>query len=446
MNEKKKKVGILTLGCKVNQYESEAIAEALVSRGFEIASADTPCDAYIVNTCTVTAEADRKSRQMIRRLHTVNTGAPIVVTGCTAQSSPEQIASIEGVCAVCGNAEKLLCASMVERLLRDGAPDTPYIHVPSVETAKFEEMSLCSFPRTRVYIKIQDGCENRCAYCAIPAARGRIRSKHPDSILREVAAFIADGCPEIVLTGIETASYGRDLDGVTLADLLCRVDDMCGQTRIRLGSIYPTILDDDFISKISSLPHIAPHFHISLQSGSTKTLAAMNRRYTAEDVAAAMARLRAAMPNVIFTTDVIVGFPSESETEYAETRAFLEKNKFLTAHIFPFSPREGTPAAKMKGQLSAEVKKRRAADLAATQDLITRNLLEQEITNNPIRTVLFETFHNGIATGHTDSFIEVSARSDTDIRGKYVDVRLLKAENSKILGEIIKNKDFFTDK
>ena len=435
---KNKKVGMLTLGCKVNQYESEAIAEALAELGIAAASPSDGCDAYIVNTCTVTAEADRKSRQMIRRLHTANPSASIIVTGCTAQSAPQKIAEMDGVCAVCGNAEKLRCASLAAQLIEGKSHKQASIHVPDITSAPFEKMSLRSFPRTRVYIKIEDGCENRCAYCAIPAARGSVRSKHPDDVLREVSAFVADGCPEIVLTGIETASYGHDLDGVTLADLLCRVDKICDKTRIRLGSIYPTLLDEDFVEKISSLSHIAPHFHISLQSGSTKTLAAMNRRYTAEEAAAAMARLRKAMPSVMFTTDVIVGFPSESEKEYNETREFLLKNRFLTAHIFPFSPREGTPAATMPDQVSVEDKKRRAASLAALQEQITHEILTAEIEKAPIRSVLFETFSNGKATGHTDSFIEANAPSDADIKGEERTVRLLKVEKSTIIGEIIK--------
>lgn len=435
---KNKKVGMLTLGCKVNQYESEAIAEALAAFGITAAEPDADCDAFIVNTCTVTAEADRKSRQMIRRLHAANPSAPIIVTGCTAQSAPQKIAEMEGVRAVCGNAEKLKCASLASELIEEKELKKPSIYVPDIESAPFEKMSLRSFPRTRVYIKIEDGCENRCAYCAIPAARGSVRSKHPDDVLREVSEFVADGCPEIVLTGIETASYGRDLDGVTLADLLCRVDEICDKTRIRLGSIYPTLLDEEFVSKISKLKHIAPHFHISLQSGSTKTLAAMNRRYTAEEAAAAMARLRAAMPDVMFTTDVIVGFPGESEKEYAETRDFLTKNRFLTAHIFPYSPREGTPAAAMPDQVSQEDKKRRAASLAALQKQITREILTAQIEKAPIRSVLFETFSNGKATGHTDSFIEIIAPSDVDIKGKEFSVRLLRVEKSTIIGEIIK--------
>lgn len=435
---KKKKVGMLTLGCKVNQYESEAIAEALDKLGIAAVSPDRDCDAYIVNTCTVTAEADRKSRQMIRRLHAANPIAPIIVTGCTAQSSPQKTAEMDGVCAVCGNAEKLRCASLAAQLIEGQTPQKATVYVPNIQHAPFEKMKLCSFPRTRVYIKIEDGCENHCAYCAIPAARGSIRSKLPDDVIDEVSAFVQDGCPEIVLTGIETASYGHDIDGVTLADLLCRVDKICDKTRIRLGSIYPTLLDEEFVEKISSLTHIAPHFHISLQSGSTKTLAAMNRRYTAEQAASAMARLRKVMQNVMFTTDVIVGFPGENEKEFAETREFLIKNRFLTAHIFPYSPREGTQAAAMPDQVSQEDKKRRAASLSALQQQITHEILAAEIEKAPIRSVLFETFSNGEATGHTDSFIEVRAPSNVDIKGEERAVRLLKVEKSTIIGEIIK--------
>lgn len=433
-----KKIGIITLGCKVNQYESEAFAEELRKRGYEISDGGEDCDGFIVNTCTVTAEADRKSRQMIRRAARSRDGVPVVVTGCTAEYSAKELSEIDGVIAVCGNAKKLECVDILDDYFKGTDKDHPFLDIPPIEEAEFEKMSLNAFPRTRVYIKIEDGCENKCAYCAIPRARGKVRSKAPEDILREVKGFIDAGCSEIVLTGIETASYGKDIDGIDLGRLLKLVDAIAGDCKIRLGSLDPSLFKERFVAEIKDLSSLAPHFHISLQSGSSKVLALMRRKYNADMAREAMERLRDAIPNVMFTTDIIVGFPGEGEEEFEQTVEFVKEAKFLSAHIFPYSEREGTPAADMDGKVPVEIRRERAAKLIAIQKEITKALLTEEIAREPERTVLFETYSNGTAHGHTDSFLEVSAPAPYDLHGERVKVTLTGCDNGICYGVIAK--------
>ena len=435
-----KRIGIITLGCKVNQYESEAFSEELTRRGYEVCDSSENCDAYIINTCTVTAEADRKSRQMIRRAARQGENVAIVVTGCTAEYSAEELASIEGVIAVCGNGEKMKCIDILDEYFNSTSVDYPIIHTPSVWDAEFEKMQLKAFPRTRVYIKIEDGCENKCAYCAIPRARGNVRSKAPEDVLREVKGFIDEGCPEIVLTGIETASYGKDLEGVKLGFLLRLVDAIAGDCRIRLGSLDPSLFKEAFVNEIKDLRSLAPHFHISLQSGSSGVLALMKRKYNADMAREAIERIRAAIPGVMFTTDVIVGFPGETEEDFLDTAEFLRNARFLSAHIFPYSEREGTIAAEMPNKVPVNIRKERAAKLTEFQKLIQAEVLTEEIERLPEREVLFETYSDGKAYGHTDSFIEVCVESPCDLRGHRFNV-ILTSHNGEVCFGEIQNKD-----
>lgn len=433
-----KKIGIITLGCKVNQYESEAFAEELRKRGYETSDGGEDCDGFIVNTCTVTAEADRKSRQMIRRAARTKEGVPVVVTGCTAEYCADELSAIDGVIAVCGNAKKLDCVDILDDFFKNEDKEYPIVSIPPIEEAGFEKMTLNAFPRTRVYIKIEDGCENKCAYCAIPRARGKVRSKAPEDILREVKGFIDARCREIVLTGIETASYGKDIDGIDLGRLLKLVDAIAGECKIRLGSLDPSLFKERFVNEIKDLSSLAPHFHISLQSGSSKVLALMRRKYNADMAREAIIRLREAIPNVMFTTDVIVGFPGESEEELEQTVEFIKEARFLSAHIFPYSEREGTPAAEMGGKVPVEIRRERAARLIEIQKEITESILAEEIEREPERIVLFETYSNGIAHGHTDSFLEVSAPAPYSLHGERVKVKLTGYENGICFGEIAK--------
>ena len=428
-------VAIYTLGCKVNQYESEAIAEAFEQNGFTLCAPHAACDVYVINTCTVTAESDRKARQFIRRAIHKNPNAYILVTGCYSQTQPQQIAAIEGVDYVTGNANKLSVVTEAIRLLSlKKKREQALIDAPAPDAYGFEDMSITRFDRTRAYVKIEDGCENHCTYCIIPSARGRIRSKAPEDVLREVRKLTENGCREIVLTGIETASFGKDLDGYTLCDLLEEIDQIPGIGRIRLGSLDPALMKEPFVNRIAALSSLAPHFHLSMQSGSNKILALMKRKYNRRMALEAIERVRKAIPEAQFTTDMIVGFPCEDDKDFRDTVRFAEEAGFLMIHVFPYSKRQGTPAATMEGQIPEEIKHQRLRELSALQEEIRHRILDQEIGKTV--PVLFETYRNGTATGHTPNFIEVSVPAPHPLQALTLSVRIESHDGEKCIGSL----------
>ena len=423
----------LTLGCKVNQYETEAICEALEAMGFTQRPSHEVCDLYILNTCTVTAESDRKSRQMARRLIQKNPEAIVMVTGCSAQGNPASFAAIAGVSAVVGNRQKLRVAEIARTLLQNGKPDTPVVEVPALEGADFEAMSITRFVRARAYVKIQDGCESRCAYCAIPAARGPVRSKPMAEVISEVKALTEGGCREIVLTGIETGAWGRDLGSLRLQDLLVEIDRIPNVGRIRLGSLDPTVMTQDFVDKIKDLSSLAPHFHLSMQSGCSATLARMRRKYHARQAEAAMARVRAAIPAVQFTTDMIVGFPGETEAEFAESADFARRAGFLHIHVFPYSKRAGTPAATMKDQVPEDVKHDRVAVLSAISEETCTAILEEVLAHPRPLSVLPETRGEDFVMAHTPEFLEVKVLTSCPLPQREITVTPLRREGEVLV-------------
>ena len=430
-------VAVLTQGCKVNQYESEAIAEAFERVGFRVLSGDEVCDAYVINTCTVTGESDRKAGQLIRRVHHLAPGAKILVTGCFSQARPEAAASIPGVDFVCGNRDKLSVVSAAVRLLEEPAQEgAPVPVIGDMESAAFEKMTITKFERTRAYVKIEDGCENHCTYCAIPGARGRVRSKAPEDVLTEVEGLIAGGCREVVLTGIETASYGRDLPGVTLAELLKKVDALPGIGRIRLGSLDPSLFKEDFVATVAGLSHLAPHFHLSVQSGSSAVLAAMKRKYNREMALAGIRRLRAAIPHVQLTADFIVGFPGESEREFQETKEFIRRIKLARIHVFPYSRREGTAAYSMPNQIPNAEKSRRAGELIHIGAELEREYLQNFL--GTVQEVLLEEPEQGLMSGYTDTYARVSVEgADEGMAGQMVKVLIKEAAEDRLLGQLV---------
>ena len=432
-------VGICTLGCKVNQYESEAIAEALTEKGFKIASCVGICDAYVINTCTVTAESDRKARQTIRRMISKNPEAYILVTGCYSQVSPEDISRIEGVDYICGSSNKMtVVQKLCELVARSEKSKHAEVCVPDLDTSGFEAMSIRRFDRTRAYVKIEDGCESKCAYCTIPASRGPIRSKPFDEVISEVKALVDGGCREVVLTGIETGSYGRDLPaGEDFASLLCAIDTIEGIGRVRLGSLDPTVIKPAFVDKIKYLRSLAPHFHLSLQSGSSRILALMKRKYNADQALRSIELLRSAMPNVQFTTDVIVGFPGESEEDFAQSCEFAKKAGFLMIHVFPYSKRKGTVAATMKDQIPEQVKHERVLELSRISREIRSDILEGKVRSGMICEVLFETCADGYAHGHTADFVEVKVKTDKKLHGVFRPVKLVSHDGDACEGVLV---------
>ncbi len=435
----KKTVAICTLGCKVNQYESEAIAEALEADGFVVAPFEDVCDAYIVNTCTVTAESDRKARQMIRRAVRKNPDAVVVVMGCFSQVAPESVAKIEGVSLVMGNTEKLSVPARIDRLL-EAKKTAPELAVSDIFEAPFERMAVTRQTdgrtrRTRAFVKIEDGCENRCAYCIIPKARGAVRSKPIADVLCEVEHLAQSGIREVVLTGIETASYGRDLpEQDALATLIEAVDKIAGIDRIRLGSLDPSLMRPAFVDRVAKCAHLVPHFHLSMQSGSSTVLARMRRKYNAGQVLENLAYLREAMVGVQFATDLIVGFPGETDAEFEETLAFVREARFLTAHVFAYSRRKGTEADRMSGQVAEDVKAARSHALIEAQRKITEDILDTHVKSAPTEDVLFETYKGGIATGHTRAFMEVSVASTVPLGGEIRAVKLTERRGQTLFG------------
>lgn len=418
---------VYTLGCKVSQYESEAILEEAVRRGFTPVTEGA--DIAVINTCTVTAEGDRKCRQLIRRLVRQSPETKIMVCGCYSQVSPESVSAIDGVAYVCGTQNKLRTVERALELL-DGKA-IPKIEVAPLAGADFESMRILHAPRTRAYIKIEDGCDNRCAYCKIPDARGHVRSKKIADVVAEARALTDAGVREVVLTGIETASFGADT-GESLCDLLDAVNGIDGIERIRLGSLEPTLMRPAFLDRIAKVGKLTPHFHLSMQSGSSRTLATMRRKYNAETALRNIENTRAALPDVQFTTDFIVGFPGETDEDFAETMEFARRVGFLATHVFKYSKRAGTPAAKMPDQIPEEVKHARSQALIALSAESTAHCLAEILAAHPTETVLFEQKIGGLWSGHTAAFAEVRAASDADLHGELRKVRLDKIEDGYI--------------
>ncbi len=415
-------VGIYTLGCKVSQYESIAISEGFEALGFSVLPFEEDCDVYVINTCTVTAESDRKCRQIIRRAAKRN--AVVLVCGCYSQVSPSEVAKIEGVDYVGGNYNKNAIPALALELLQRKEHSAPVVDIPDIDSCGFEPMCIHSAPRTRVYVKIEDGCESRCTYCIIPSARGRIRSKAPEDVMREVRGLAASGVREVVLTGIETASYGRDLTGVTLIDLIEEIAKIDGIERIRLGSLDPSSISEDLVKRAAREPKLAPHFHLSMQSGSSSVLARMKRKYNAKQALGKIELIRKYIPGAAFTTDIMVGFPAETEAEFRETCEFAKEAKFLFMHIFPYSRRKGTPAAEYGGQIQEQEKHRRVRELSDLRDSIADTVREELMPVGTETDVLFETFEDGYMKGHTANFIEVRVKCGRDMHGEIHRVRI----------------------
>ena len=419
---KQYRVGLYTLGCKVSQYETQAIAEEFEKQGFLLAQRGEPCDVYVINTCTVTAEADRKCRQCIRRVLKTNPQALVMVTGCYSQTSAEEIAKIQGVGYISGTYGKMQLAERAKELLAS-PPNAPVVCVTDLADAPFEKMHICRSPRTRAYVKIEDGCECRCTYCTIPNARGPVRSKAPEDVMREVETLIAGGTREVVLTGIETASYGVDLDGTRLIDLLEELDARGLADRIRLGSLTPEVVTEDFATRLGKLKSITPHFHLSMQSGSDRVLAMMKRRYNTRQALAAMDRIRRVMPRVQFTTDLMVGFPGETEEMFSETLEFVKQARFLSMHVFAYSRRKGTPADTYADQIAEDEKSRRSHVLMTLGDKIRDEILDEIVGRKEPLRVLLETKKGDVYTAHSDEFIEVHLAAPTGAKqGDLLDV------------------------
>ena len=439
------KFATYTLGCKVSQYESTALAEELLRLGLSEVSFSEYADAYVINTCTVTQESDAKSRKYIRRALRQNPNAVVAVMGCYSQRSPEQVAAIEGVSIVAGTADKMKLAPMIVEMLSSKSDkvtsfitNAPIITAKSLEGEKFEPMTITRPERTRAYVKIEDGCECRCTYCAIADARGPVRSKRPEDVIAEVEGLYKSGTREIVLTGIETGSYGADFsEKYDLGDLIAELDSRGSCERIRLGSLAPELIGEKFIAKVGKSKILAPHFHLSMQSGSDSVLRGMKRRYNTEMALRNMEIIRSAFPSATFTTDLMVGFPGESDADFVDTVEFVKKARFLDCHVFAYSRREGTPAATYENQVPEDVKKKRSEILIAEKNKVRDSVLLDICKRGEPLSCIFETVKGNVWTSHSDTFVEVRAVSECDLSGRLVMVKPVRVDDGVIYGEIL---------
>lgn len=412
-----KKVAIHSLGCKVNSYEAESMEIMLRDEGYQIVpfSEDVQADIYIINTCSVTNIADRKSRQMLHKAKKMNPEAVVVAAGCYVQADPDGVKKDECVDIILGNNMKI---SIVEALndYFGGSDKTSYLVDINDKYQEYESLRINQTgEHTRAYIKIQDGCNQFCSYCIIPYVRGRVRSRKPEDIVNEVKTLAATGVKEVVLTGIHISSYGTDLENISLIELIEAIHEIEGIKRIRLGSLEPRIITEEFAKRIAGLEKICPHFHLSLQSGCDRTLKAMNRKYNTEEYYEGCVKLREVFDNPAITTDVIVGFPGETEEDFLETRKFLEKVHFYEMHIFKYSRRKGTVADRMEGQVDEKVKTQRSAILLELENKMSKEYRQQHIGKT--EEVLIEEIvsENGkdYFMGFTPDYIRVKIACDT---------------------------------
>lgn len=428
-----KKAASFALGCKVNQYESEAIAELFAEKGYEIVGIDEEADVYVINTCTVTNFGDKKSRQLIRKVKRQNENAIVAVVGCYAQTAPKELMEIAGVNLVIGTKDRAQIVEMVEQYDRANGVEN---HVSDIMKERvFEPLSIQKLAnRTRAYLKIQDGCSQYCSYCIIPYARGPIRSREPQEVVAEVKRLAENGFKEVVLTGIHVASYGKDRRDTSLLDILKQVHEVEGIERIRFSSIEPNVVTEEFAQTMAALPKVCDHFHLSLQSGCDKTLKEMNRKYDTEKYRQAAATLRKYLPKVALTTDIIVGFPGETEEDFRESYAFAEEIGFAKIHVFPYSPKRGTPAAARKDQLLNAVKSERSHTLIQLSDRMAADFLADAVGTDA--EVLYErAVGDGIYEGHTTNYMKVHGRSETDLTNRIAKTHITRAEGEMLFGD-----------
>ena len=426
-----KTVAFITLGCKVNQYETNAMTQQFIENDYEVVEHSKKADIYIVNTCTVTNMSDRKSRQMLRRVKELNKEAVVVACGCYAQVAKEELENIKEINLVLGNNEKKDIVEYVEKYIKSKIPE---IQTEDVMNQKeFVEFGDITFTeKTRAVIKIQDGCDRFCSYCIIPYARGRVRSRKPEHILSEIREIAKEGIQEVVITGIHIASYGKDFqEQYGLIDLLEEMNEIEGIERIRLGSIEPLLITETFVNRLEKLTKICHQFHLSLQSGCNETLKRMNRRYTTEQFKDIVALLRSKFEDVILTTDIIVGFPGESEEEFEKTYTFLKEIKFYKMHIFKYSPRKGTKAAVMPNQIDGNQKEERSRKLIElsnqNEKAYNQNYIGKQVE------ILFEEQKNGIWQGHTKNYILAHYKTEKNMENKIMKLQCIAAEEEYIV-------------
>ena len=427
-------VSFITLGCKVNQFESEAMMELFEKEGFKIIPACEESDIFIINTCAVTKESDRKSRQLINKAKRMNKNAIVAAVGCSVQLNSERISEETSVDIVIGTKNKSEIARLIKDKLNNLDVKTNVDKFKPHES--FEELSISKeHDKTRANIKIQDGCNQFCTYCIIPYVRGPIRSRDSEDIIKEVRNLSENGYKEVVINGIHISSYGKDINKENaLISLIESINSIDGIERIRLGSLEASIITEDFMQRLSKLDKACDHFHLSLQSGSNTVLERMDRRYTADEYKEKVDLIRKYMPNSGITTDIIVGFPGETEEEFNETVDFVKKIKFSRIHVFKYSIREGTKAAKFENQVDEKVKAQRSKKLIKLADELAKDFMQHMIGKTV--NVLIEKKTDNIYEGYTTNYLRTLVESDTDIDNKIVSVKVLKFNDDYLIARL----------
>ena len=426
------RIAIYTLGCKVNQYETQAMEQELTRRGHEIVPFDGAADAYIVNTCSVTAVSDKKSRQMIRRCRKLNEHAVVAACGCYVQTHSDEAAGL-GLDLIAGTGDRMAFLDLLEQAAREKEPLT--LLDDALRRRAFEVLPAGGMAeRTRAMLKVEDGCVNFCTYCIIPYARGPVRSLPKAEAVAQTRRLREEGYRELVITGIEISGWGHDLkNGETLIDLLEAVSDTAGEMRLRLGSLEPRTITEEFCRRAARLPNLCPHFHLSMQSGCDGTLRRMNRKYDTARFYESVSLLRQYFDRPAVTTDLITGFPGETEEEFAQTLAFIEKCGFAAMHIFPYSVRPGTKAAAMPNQCTAAVKERRAARAAETAERRKQAYLRDCVGQT--YPVLFEQEKGGLYVGHAPNYCQVGVRGE-DLHNAVRNVKIEAVDGDMLIGEL----------
>lgn len=415
-----KTVAFHTLGCKVNTYESNAMLKIFNEAGYQEVDFKQVADVYVINTCTVTNTGDSKSRQMIRKAIRKNPKATICVVGCYSQTAPEEIEKIEGVGVVLGTQYRSDIVKYVDEHLGTGEMVIKVDNVMNLR--KFEDLNIDRFKNTRAFLKIQDGCNNFCTYCIIPYARGRVRSRQKESVLNQAQRLVDNGYVEIVLTGIHTAGYGEDLDDYSFYELLVDLVKIKGLKRLRISSIETSQISDEIIDLIGSNEIIVDHLHVPLQAGSDATLKRMNRKYTTAEYLEKINKIRSYLPNIAFTTDVIVGFPGETDEEFEETYNFIKQVNYSELHVFPYSPRKNTPAAKMKDQVNDQIKHERANRLLQLSKELNHEFALKQIGKT--LKVLFEKRDGEYLIGHAGDYLKVKVKTVDNLIGEIVTIKI----------------------
>lgn len=433
-------VAFYTLGCKVNFYDTEAIWQLFKNEGYEQVDFESTADVYLINTCTVTNTGDKKSRQIIRRAVRRNPDAVIAVTGCYAQTSPAEIMAIEGVDLVIGTQDREKIMTFVNQIQGDRKPVNAVRNI--MKTRDFEELNVPDFSeRTRAFLKIQEGCNNFCTFCIIPWSRGLSRSRAPESVLEQAKQLVAAGYKEIVLTGIHTGGYGDDMENYNLTSLLWDLDKVEGLERIRISSIEASQIDDAMIDVLNRSSKMCRHLHIPLQAGENSVLKRMRRKYTTEEFAAKIKRLHEAMPGVAITTDVIVGFPGETEEMFESGFRFMEELQFAEMHVFPYSKRTGTPAARMDEQVDEEVKNERVHKLIDLSEKMQLQYAKQYV--GQVLDVIPERDYKGapgtgLVMGYTDNYIQVVFEGSESLIGQLCRVKITEAGVNECRGTLVR--------